>query len=316
MATTKEAEAGPARLVPLPAAAGAAEACAPAVLDAVVAARRVAGDGLPSRTAHAGGRLVLEGPSAATAARGRQGQGVHPAKAVRLAALGPLAGPRRPVPCVPVVVGARALATAAAASPAATPVRAAVGDVEAAPETFLVATVAVATLAGDGGPAVEAVAGAAHVRSVARRRGAPRVLPGPSTVVLRAGTAPEGRQAEAEGATEAKALPLLAPPRVDAAVVLLATVAVGHAKVGGLAVGVQGLDAATRVLAAASPVVLPDAGRKDVLLPTRPVQARTVAPDVPRGATPEGVVHLLEDFPGRGRPRKSTRLSGDRRDGV
>lgn len=291
MATTEEAEAGPARFVPLPATAGAPQACAPTLLDAVVATRRVAGDGLPSRAAHAGRGVVLEGPSAAAAARGREGQGVHPAEAIGLATLGALAGPRGPVPGVPVVVGARALAAAAAASPAATPVRAALGDVEAAPEALLLAAVAVAALAGDGRPAMEAVAGAAHVRPVARRRGAPRLLPGPSASLLRAGAPAACRKAEAEGATEAEALPLLAPPGLDAAVVLLATVAVRHAEVGGLAQGVQEVDAAARLLAAASPVVLPNAGRKDVLLPARQVQARAVAPDVPGRETPEGVVH-------------------------
>lgn len=69
--------------------AGATYALAPAVLDAALVARRVAGDAFRLITKDLGGRVPLTslGP------RRLEGQRVHPAEATRRAALGPLAVP-------------------------------------------------------------------------------------------------------------------------------------------------------------------------------------------------------------------------------
>lgn len=157
---------------------------------------------------------------------------------------------------------------------------------EGSPETFLVATGPVAALPGDGRPALEAVASAADVRSVTLRRGSPGRAPGLPPCLLRAGPTPAHAEAEAEGATEAEALPFLASPRPDAAVVLLASMAMSHAEVVGLASGVLLLNATAEVLTAAPTVVLPDAGCEDGLLPSRLVQARAVAQDGPGREAP------------------------------
>lgn len=286
MATASQAETGAPVLVPIATRPRSAKACAPTLRDAAIIAERVAGDGLPSRPANASRRLPIKSPRATGATLGREGQGVHPAETIRLATFEPVAGPRRPFPLLPGVVRAPSLTTATAASSATAPIPAAIGHVLRPSETFLVATGPVAALPGDEQPAMEAIARAADVRPVALRRGAPGRPPGLPTRLLRAGLAPARAETEAEGAAKAEALPLLASPRRDAAVVLLAPVAMGHAQMVGSPGGVLPFDAAAQVLTAAPPVVLPDAGCENGLLPSRPIQARAVAPYGPGGEAP------------------------------
>lgn len=88
-----------------------------------------------------------------------------------------------------------------------------------------------------------------------------------------------GRQAGPVRATEAKLASPLTGASAFAAVVLLAAVAVGHAEVGRPAPRVQGVDAATGLLAATPAVVLRHAGRKHPVQTTSSVPTSAAAPN-------------------------------------
>lgn len=186
------------------------------------------------------------------------------------------------------MVGPLALTAAAAASSAVAPALVALRDVVAPAAGLLPPPRAVAALAGNVVPRVKAVACAANVRPSALRRGALGAPVGlPSAGLL----AVPRRQAGAEGATEAEQAPPLAVAPLPAAPLLLVAVAVRHAQVRRPTADLHGLEAAARILAAASTVVLPDARRKNPVPPAPAIQASAVTHAV-RRAEATVVLHL------------------------
>lgn len=205
---------------------------------------------------------------------------------------------------VPVRLGALAPTATTTAPSAATTALVAVRHVERRPTEAVVAARPRTARAGDVVARLEAIASAANVRPVAIRRGQVELPLGPADALLHA---VPSRQAGPEGATEAEVAGPLASPTIDAAVVLLAAMAVGHAEVGRPTTRVQVLDAATRLLAAAPAVVLLHAGRKHPGTSTLPIPASAIAQDGRRPKATVVAIHLLSDFPLQAkRPERKT----------
>lgn len=104
-----------------------------------------------------------------------------------------------------------------------------------------------------------------------------------------------GRQAEPLRATEAEVPTSLAVAPSVAAVILLATVAMGHAEVGRPAPKVRLLDAPTRLPSATSAVILRHAGRKNPVPTSSALPPRAAAPNACRPQTAVVLLHLSED---------------------